>query len=309
MISFARFKGSPPVESFIHGDFSAKTRRQSFPACLTHEGKDMPKESLSVDSKKFAWWVLTGMGGMVTVFGIFCLAFFFPLDKKVAVIENQVNEIKVEVTGINNRLDQMRGAVKESQEELQASINEGTLPLLLNGTTKGRPEQLRKSLPRAQRYLSIAREKRVPANPNVIKSEGLNLLKERKELPDDVLKQQAWQTATAAAEFLTTLRSVPERIIEEAKAKGIYFEGGKYTLSVHTPKGAVYKDAEITIVGNQLDLSNVYFIDIKKFDLSQSDINEQFLTALFNSGVPAINFEFPRREALPQPKEDPTNSE
>src|SRR2546421_2606685 len=101
MLSFARFKQGRISKSLNHGFFSAEFSRQGFPACLTLKDNfhTMSKQRLSVSSNKFAWWILTGMGGMFVAFAGFCVLWFFPLDKKVAVIETQVNAIDNKVTG------------------------------------------------------------------------------------------------------------------------------------------------------------------------------------------------------------------
>jgi hypothetical protein len=310
MLSSARFQRSLRVKYPNDGALSAETCGQGTTACLTlgDSPQAMAKQQQQpfLEANKVTWLTLYGMGLMAVIFITFCVSSFFPLKEKVAVIENTVNRIDNTVQGINANLKQAKADAQHKDEELRASITEDTLPSLLKNTTEGNPEELKKSLPRAQHYIAIAKEKKLPVDTKTIKDRGVRLLNARKECKDYDCNQQAWQTVSKLAS-LKTVASANSRplsqAIEESKAKGILFEGGQCTLGFDTREGSVFKDCTVIYKGGRVDLEKVYFINCD-FDVEQSDAGEQFLMAIFNSNGALINFDYPRKKHLGIPGRD-----
>ncbi|HLL73060.1 MAG TPA: hypothetical protein VK363_16590 [Pyrinomonadaceae bacterium] len=257
-----------------------------------------------IDANKMTYLILSGMGAMALAFIIFCANWFFPLKEKVAVIETKIDNINITLGTINSKLAKAEAETKQAQEEVRASVNEDTLPALLKNTTEGKPEELKEKLPRARRYIAIAKENNLPSDPKVIRSRGLNLLKERKQLEDTALQQQVMLTASDIASFLTSLYApLQQAVIEASKDKSIYFEGGTHTLRFNTPEGAVYKDTTVIYEGGRLDLSKVRFVNVK-FEVPQNDQGVAFLQAVFNSGGQPINYHFPPLKPFTQQGKD-----
>lgn len=229
---------------------------------------------------------------------------------------------------LDERFDKFQEKLQEDRRSERADINasisaigDSLKPLITTQTvvsaledkTEGNSEELRRKLPEVKNVLNTARKNNVPVPRQKIQNIGLNLLREKykdsKVNQDPVLREEVWETVTTLASQTTfENRPLPDRVIEEATAKSIIFEGGRFQLNIHTAReGAVFKECTVIYSGENVDFKNIYFIDCK-FEIDKGVAGEQFLTAVLKSNDSAIDFQFPARPKPTPEQEKPRES-
>src|ERR1051325_1489376 len=260
-----------------------RTRGQSNPACLTFKisYSAMAQKQAFIEANKVTLFILCGMGSMILGFALFFANWFSPLDKRVAVIEEHLRSIDNSLQKLtSNSNNAQSNSAQVARNALKDAVDQTTLPLLLDRTTKVNPDELTRTLPRAQEYITIAEEKRIPPDPTKVRATGLRLLNHRKKYKDPDLEQKSWQTVSKLASYLTlvheTTHPLPQSLIEEHKAQDTYFN--KCTV--------IYKE------GTVINLENAHFIDCD-FEVDMGDAGDGFFRAIFNSSGLAVKFEYP----------------